>query len=742
MQDIKELKKLNILLKTINKINQEIAVCPEEKILCQNICDYLLGVEGFKMAWIGLRETADKKFLPIAISGLDKDLVENIRNIWKEYKFNGDPTSTALKNGLPYFNKDLKKVKRYVAWENLVIDKEFLSAAALPLKYHGDIFGSLHVYSDIKDCFLKEGISFLNEIAGDVGIGINSLRAKKTIKSLAKFPEENPDIVGRADYDGKLIYCNMAYKKAFSNYDHFPTKLYNTVKIIAAEKGLGQIEVEINIGNRIFLFNLIQIKEEDYVNFYGKDITDLRLIEHDVKERVKELEAFYGLSMINEKNGISIGELYQEVTELLIHSWQYPKNTCVRILYDGREFKTKNFKECKWKQVAPFKVFRSTDGIIEVGYLKERPKSYEGPFLKQERLLLDAIAERLGRMTERRRMEALLINSEGNLQMAEKLARIGSWKLEASTNSVQWSEELYHINGHDPKTPVPNFTEMSSFYTLESWNRLTKVVANALENGENYELELDLIRTDNTIINTFTKGEVHYDELGKVDWLNGTVQDISESKKVQEALKISYEKIKKILEETIEALASIVEIKDPYTSGHQKKVTQISVLIAKEMGLNKDIVSAISTAAIIHDIGKIYIPASILSKPGKLSDIEYEMIKTHSQTGYEMIKNIEFPWPIADIVLQHHEKINGSGYPKGLVGDAIMLEARIIAVADVVEAIASHRPYRPSLGIDQALGEIKDNKGIFYDPEVVDACCKLIKSGAMDLTGLLIGAEN
>jgi PAS domain S-box-containing protein/putative nucleotidyltransferase with HDIG domain len=335
-------------------------------------------------------------------------------------------------------------------------------------------------------------------------------------------------------------------------------------------------------------------------------------------------------------------------------------------------------------------------------------------------------------ITERKKVEEALRESETSLRIAQRLAKIGDWKWTIITDTTQWSDELYQINGHDPKLPVPSFAEMSSFYTPESWQRLNEAVAKALNNGEPYELELDLVRTDNTIIKTFTRGEVHYDESGKIKWLNGTVQDITEIKKAEEALKISYEKTKKILEETIETLASIVEIRDPYTSGHQKEVTQISTLIAKEMSLDEDILSAISTAAIIHDIGKIYIPASILSKPGKLSDIEYEMIKTHSQTGYDMIKNIDFPWPIADIVLQHHEKINGSGYPKGLKGDAIMLEARIIAVADVVEAMASHRPYRPSLGIGQALEEIKENKGILYDSKVVDACSELIKNGVID----------
>jgi PAS domain S-box-containing protein len=219
----------------------------------------------------------------------------------------------------------------------------------------------------------------------------------------------------------------------------------------------------------------------------------------------------------------------------------------------------------------------------------------------------------------------------------------------------------------------------------------------------------------------------YYDSEGNQVGAVEVIRDITDRKKADKDLKASFKKTEKVLEETIKTLSTIVEIRDPYTSGHQQKVAQIAVLIAKEMGLEEGRINAIRTAATIHDIGKISIAASILSKPGKISELEYQMINTHPDTGYNMLKNIDFAWPIANIVLQHHERINGSGYPKGLKGDDILLEARIIAVADTVEAMASHRPYRPSLGIEVALKEIKENKAILYDSSVVDACIKVIE---------------
>jgi len=203
-------------------------------------------------------------------------------------------------------------------------------------------------------------------------------------------------------------------------------------------------------------------------------------------------------------------------------------------------------------------------------------------------------------------------------------------------------------------------------------------------------------------------------------------KEITKRIKAEDEIKNSYRKLQKTLKGIVDTLASIVEIRDPYTSGHQKRVAALSSAISKELDLGKDKIEAIGTAAIIHDIGKINIPASILVRPGKISSLEYNMIKTHSQVGYEMVKRIEFPWPIANIIFQHHERLDGSGYPKGLKGKDILFEAKIIAVADVVEAMSSHRPYRPALGMDKALEEITKNKGKLYDPGVVEACIKII----------------
>ena len=185
--------------------------------------------------------------------------------------------------------------------------------------------------------------------------------------------------------------------------------------------------------------------------------------------------------------------------------------------------------------------------------------------------------------------------------------------------------------------------------------------------------------------------------------------------------------LQETLEGTIFALTMTVEYRDPYTSGHQQRVSDLASAIAKEMGFPKDKIMGIRMAGVLHDIGKIAIPVEILSKPGRLSKTEFELIKNHSQVGCDILKSIRFPWPLSQILLQHHERIDGSGYPKGLLGEETLIEAKILGIADVVEAMASHRPYRAALGIDKALEEITTNKGKCYDTEAANACLRVFK---------------
>jgi PAS domain S-box-containing protein/putative nucleotidyltransferase with HDIG domain len=217
------------------------------------------------------------------------------------------------------------------------------------------------------------------------------------------------------------------------------------------------------------------------------------------------------------------------------------------------------------------------------------------------------------------------------------------------------------------------------------------------------------------------------DANGEPVYLMGISEDITERKKAEEKLRQTLDSLHRAVGTTIQVMASAVEVRDPYTSGHQFRVADLACAIAAEMGLSGDHLEGIRLAAAIHDIGKLSVPAEILSKPTRLTDIEFALIKEHSQKGFEILKEVESPWPLAEIVYQHHERMDGSGYPRRLKGNDILIQARIICVADVVEAMASHRPYRPGLGIDMALKEIESHRGTYYDVDVAHACLRVFR---------------
>lgn len=252
----------------------------------------------------------------------------------------------------------------------------------------------------------------------------------------------------------------------------------------------------------------------------------------------------------------------------------------------------------------------------------------------------------------------------------------------------------------------------------------TKIINGTLRDGR-WAGEMNFTRKDGTEVVCETSVIPLCDERGTITAVYGVSHDITKHKQAEQALQRSYDKLRETLIVTVNTLASTVEMRDPYTAGHQRRVTILACAIAEEMGLTDEQFDGLRLAGLVHDIGKITVPTEILNKPGRISEIEFNIIKTHPEAGYNVLKEIEFPWPVARIVLQHHERLDGSGYPQGLKEGGIMPEAKILAVADVVEAMASHRPYRPALGIEAALYEITMNKGMLYDPDVTDVCQRL-----------------
>lgn len=339
---------------------------------------------------------------------------------------------------------------------------------------------------------------------------------------------------------------------------------------------------------------------------------------------------------------------------------------------------------------------------------------------------IDRVIEVVVDITEQKKAQEELVENEKKLKEAQSIAHIGSFNWDLMNNKIVMSDEAYSILKINPKKFNGNFNKIKDLFHPEDKEFILTVIDNAVRNKRFIDIEHKALLEDGTEIYIDIKAKPYCDGSNKVLNFIGTIMDITERKKAEVRLVKSEEALKKTLNGAINTLAAIVETKDPYTYGHQQRVRKLATRIAIDLGLDEKKIEALRIASLIHDIGKVNIPASILSKPGKLTEIEFDMIKTHPQLSYNMLKNIEFPLPIVDIILQHHEKLDGSGYPRGLKGKDIMLEAKILTVADIVEAMSSHRPYRPALGLKPAMNEIKKNKGKLYDPKVVDSCIKLI----------------
>lgn len=308
----------------------------------------------------------------------------------------------------------------------------------------------------------------------------------------------------------------------------------------------------------------------------------------------------------------------------------------------------------------------------------------------------------------------------------------GYFEVDLSGNFMFFNNAMCKILGYSQsELPEMNYRQYTD---TENAKELFEIFNRVYKTGEPVkEFDWQIIRKDRTRRYVEASISTLKDSPGNTKGFRGLVHDITERKQAEVKLQKTLDSLKKAVRTTIQVLVSALESKDPYTAGHQLRVAHLACAIAEEMGLTLEKIDGLRMAGMIHDIGKLTIPVEILSKPTKLTHVEFSLIKEHSLRGFEMLKDVESIWPLAEIVHQHHERMNGTGYPKHLKGDKILLEARILAVADVVEAMASHRPYRASLGIEVALEEIEKNKGILYDNVVAAACIQLFKQKGYQL---------
>ena len=503
------------------------------------------------------------------------------------------------------------------------------------------------------------------------------------------------------------------------------------------------------------------------VAVFIRDVTEQREAQRKLERLNRVLEAVLDVNQLMVREKLGRNHLLNEICGILVKGQCYesvwiilldPQTGYLLDVFSLTETKAE-IKRCLSPQFVSHLTTDSKDGFSAIKYEDllrkgwQLPKRYTGKVLISSRLehgkkTYGVICASLPRNVELEIKEKDLFLTLAN-DIAYALHKLDD-RDELRREKIFW-EKLFNVSPEGVVLCAPDgrvlrvnnaFCHIFRFSSPEEviGKNIDSIVADeitfeearsfteAAARGERVSVESVRQRVDGTLIDVSILGiPIKIDE--DLAGVYAIYRDITDKKMYERAMKENIATLFRVWRQTIELIASVSELRDPYTAGHQKRVAELAKFMAMKMRLSPESVDAVEMASLIHDVGKIKVPAEILSKPGPLDEVEYLLVKTHPQAGYNLLKDIDFPWPVAEIVLQHHERLDGSGYPQGLKGKEILQEARIIAVADVVEAMASGRPYRKALGIEAALKEIKSGRGTLYDEEAVDACLALFEEG-------------
>ena len=503
------------------------------------------------------------------------------------------------------------------------------------------------------------------------------------------------------------------------------------------------------------------------VAVFIRDVTEQREAQRKLERLNRVLEAVLDVNQLMVREKLGRNHLLNEICGILVKGQCYesvwiilldPQTGYLLDVFSLTETKAE-IKRCLSPQFVSHLTMDSKDGFSAIKYEDllrkgwQLPKRYTGKVLISSRLehgkkTYGVICASLPRNVELEIKEKDLFLTLAN-DIAYALHKLDV-RDELRREKIFW-EKLFNVSPEGVVLCAPDgrvmrvnnaFCHIFRFSSPEEviGKNIDSIVADeitfeearsfteAAARGERVSVESVRQRVDGTLIDVSILGiPIKIDE--DLAGVYAIYRDITDKKMYERAMKENIATLFRVWRQTIELIASVSELRDPYTAGHQKRVAELAKFMAMKMRLSPESVDAVEMASLIHDVGKIKVPAEILSKPGPLDEVEYLLVKTHPQAGYNLLKDIDFPWPVAEIVLQHHERLDGSGYPQGLKGKEILQEARIIAVADVVEAMASDRPYRKALGIEAALKEIKRGRSTLYDEEAVDACLALFEEG-------------
>jgi PAS domain S-box-containing protein len=582
---------------------------------------------------------------------------------------------------------------------------------------------------------------------------------EKRFRALA---EQSSDIIALVNAEGKVVYHNPALRiLGYSPEERFGANAFELVhpddltlvsdtfrKLFSDAKALIQ-KSEVRLRHKDGSWrtfeamgsNLIRNDVVESVIINLRDITDRKKAEN----MIRESEEKYRLLADHMKDQVWLMDMNMNIT--------YVSPSVEKLI----GYSSDEIKKISWDKIlTPESLKKATDFIsiqmpkalkssadyvllktLELEFILKNGQTVWGEcafsFIRDENGKAVSILGEARNVTERKLTQEKLHRSEEKYRTILEDIQEGYFEVDLSGNFTFFNDTVCRVTGYSKEELMGMNNQQYS--DQEDLGKVFQAYNKVYTTGEPYrDLGWQIIRKDGTKRHIEGFISLRKDSSGKPVGFRGIARDITERKLAEEKLQQTLESLKKAIGTTIQVLVSALEARDPYTAGHQSRSADLACAIAREMGLDEDKIEAIKMAGIIHDIGKLSIPAEILTKPTKLTNLEFSLIKVHPQSGYEMLKNVESPWALAQIVQQHHERMDGSGYPGNLKGKDILIESRILAVADVVEAMASHRPYRASLGLDAAINEIEKNRGILYDKTVVDACLRLFRDKGYKLS--------
>lgn len=779
-----QLRRYNRALSFLSEVNQFLVRVTDEEELLKGTCSIATELGGYALAWIAYKVPSGSDLKPVVSSGLAKTYPEKISVTFDESELGRSAVGTAVRTGRTVIKSSIDKNPEYSPWKVVVDSYGLKSAISLPLKIEEETIGALNIYSTDENAFDQEEVHLLEELSGDLSYGILSLRNRRKLEhlnrvllsirsinqlivreedrgtlirkitdlltrlrsydnSLLVIMDENMKVVdwSSSGFEGeRLEKMNMAFKESIlpsfitrvftsdevlmiSNEEYRRSSLYDDdqTEHVVLLKSLKSADRIFGFIAAIMPENFAQDLEER--SLFGEIANDIALAisKIELKNERESLQKRFALFMdkfpgavfmqdrdlrlsyfnkyMEKYFGIDRNFLGKSADQLLTGEW-------------GRSMLEHDRNVWLGKSISEELVARCADGRDRIFFMQKFPISSgsDTPMIGgialdiTDRKLSEIMATRLGRVLDWSVNEIYVFDHE---TLRFLLANRG-----AIENTGYSMDELKEM------TPLDLKKETSP----DEFKKITEY----LKNGKNRSVVFETVHTrkDGTKYPVEVRLQLHDDNMGKV--FVAVIVDITERKKAEDS-------VRKSLESLIRTLSALVESRDPYTYGHQKRVSELATAIAARVFADdirgKDRTESVRVAALLHDIGKNAVPAEILTKPVQLNKIEFELVKEHARQGYEILKEVYFPWPIAEIVRQHHERLDGSGYPDKLTDDSVCLEARIIAVADVVEAMSSHRPYRAALGIEEALEEIRKNAGRLYDPTVVKACLEIFKEG-------------